>query len=652
LTGPVTIPTLLSFILGATVDVTLLAYGARRLLAERRFSLSRTIVAGLAGQALTSTIFFALASGWHIGAHRPSLAYGVVLGFAALSWACGLLLAMAILVTWQAFIPAGTVPSPATWPRRLRSRAARSRRYWQIVRIFTRCGVRPLGRGPRSVSLARSLTEALDRSGAVFVKFGQALSTRRDLLPPEFTSELGRLQDRVSPLPWAQIERVLSEELGGTSMFAEIDTDPLASASIAQVHAATLLTGERVVVKVLRPGVTSLVERDLDIILRLARRTQARVGWAQAIGVVQLSEGFAAALREELDFRLEAGNLAAVHAANGATVGSDGIVIPRAHHDLSTRRVLVMERLDGQALSKAAPADCDRERLARALLDSLLRQIVVDGVFHADPHPGNILLLDDGRLGLIDFGAVGRLDAGLRAALQRLMLAIERRDPVAMTDALLEVTARPDDLDEQALERSVGALLVRHLASGRPPDATMFADLFRLVTRHELAVPAEFMATFRALSTLEGGLTLLAPGFDIVAEAERFGQAQLAGRLRPASLKDAAADEIVALLPMLRRLPRRVDRIAAAVEGGRLSVNVRVLADERDRKTITGWIQLGVLTVLAATAGGMAVALLALKGGPAMTPTISLYQFLAYCLLVVCALLALRVLAAVFRTGP
>ena len=647
-----TIPTLLSFILGATVDVTLLAYGARRLLAERRFSLSRTIVAGLAGQALTSTIFFALASGWHIGAHRPSLAYGVVLGFAALSWACGLLLAMAILVTWQAFIPAGTVPSPATWPRRLRSRAARSRRYWQIVRIFTRCGVRPLGRGPRSVSLARSLTEALDRSGAVFVKFGQALSTRRDLLPSEFTSELGRLQDRVSPLPWAQIERVLSEELGGTSMFAEIDTDPLASASIAQVHAATLRTGERVVVKVLRPGVTSLVERDLDIILRLARRTQARVGWAQAIGVVQLSEGFAAALREELDFRLEAGNLAAVHAANGATVGSDGIVIPRAHHDLSTRRVLVMERLDGQALSKAAPADCDRERLARALLDSLLRQIVVDGVFHADPHPGNILLLDDGRLGLIDFGAVGRLDAGLRAALQRLMLAIERRDPVAMTDALLEVTARPDDLDEQALERSVGALLVRHLASGRPPDATMFADLFRLVTRHELAVPAEFMATFRALSTLEGGLTLLAPGFDIVAEAERFGQAQLAGRLRPASLKDAAADEIVALLPMLRRLPRRVDRIAAAVEGGRLSVNVRVLADERDRKTITGWIQLGVLTVLAATAGGMAVALLALKGGPAMTPTISLYQFLAYCLLVVCALLALRVLAAVFRTGP
>jgi ubiquinone biosynthesis protein len=645
----VTISTLLTFILGATVDVTLLAYGARRLLAERRFSLSRTVVAGLAGQALTSSIFFSLASGWHIGVRGRSLAYGTVLGFAALAWASGLLLAMAILVTWQAFIPAGTIPSPPTWPRSLRSRAARSRRYWQIVRIFTRCGVGPmLARGPFSAGLARSLTEALDRSGVVFVKFGQGLSTRRDLLPPEFTIELGRLQDRVSPLPWDQIEQVLAAELGGTAMFAAIDREPLASASIAQVHAATLRTGERVVIKVLRPGVTQLAERDLDIITRLARRTEARAAWARAIGVATLAEGYAVGLREELDFRIEAANLAAASAASAAR----GVVIPRVHHDLSTQQVLVMERLDGTALSKAVPADGDRERLARDLLDCVLRQIVIDGIFHADPHPGNILLLDDGRLGLIDFGAVGRLDSGLRAALQRLLLALERRDPVALTDALLEVTARPDDLDEQALERSVGALLVRHLAAGRPPDLALFTELFRLVTRHELAVPPEFAATFRALSTLEGGLTLLAPGFDMVAESERFGQSELTKRLGPGSLKEAAAEEVVALLPMLRRLPRRVDRIAAAVEGGRLNVNVRVLADERDRKVITGWIQLGVLTILAATAGFMAVALLALKGGPAMTPAIGLYQFLGYCLLVICALLALRVLAAVFRTGP
>jgi ubiquinone biosynthesis protein len=575
----------------------------------------------------------------------------VVLGFAALSWACGLLLAMAILVTWQAFVPAGTVPPPSSWPRRLRARAARTRRYWQIMRIFTRCGLRPLWHGSegRTASFARSLSEALDRSGVVFVKFGQALSTRRDLLPPEFTAELGRLQDRVSPLPWAHIEQVLREEIGGTEVFAHIDRDPLASASIAQVHAATLRTGERVVVKVLRPGVPALVERDLDIIARLARRTEARAPWARTLGVVALAEGFADALREELDFRVEARNLAAVGAGSGRAAC---VAIPNALHDLSTRRVLVMERLDGIAVSKAELGEHDREQLARGLFETMLRQIVIDGVFHADPHPGNILLLEDGRLGLIDFGSVGRLDSELRAALQRLLLALDRRDPVALTDALLEVTSRPDALDEQALERAVGALLVRHLAVGHQPDATMFAELFRIVTRHELAVPPEFAATFRALSTLEGGLTLLAPGFDIVAEAERFGQAQLRDRLGPVSLKAAATEEITALLPMLRKLPRRVDRIAAAVEGGRLSVNVRLLADERDRRTINGWVQLAVLTVLAASAGFMAVALLALKGGPAMTRTIGLYQFLGYCLLVICALLALRVLAAVFRTGP
>jgi len=164
------------------------------------------------------------------------------------------------------------------------------------------------------------------------------------------------------------------------------------------------------------------------------------------------------------------------------------------------------------------------------------------------------------------------------------------------------------------------------------------------VARHELAVPPEFAATFRALATLEGGLRMLSPDFDIVAEAERFGQTQLAERLDAASLSTAAKDELVALMPMLRRLPRRLDRITAAVEGGRLSVNVRLLADERDRRMIDGWVQLGALTVLAATAG-----LLALRGGPAMTAKVSFYQFLGYCLLVICSLLALRVLAAVFR---
>jgi ubiquinone biosynthesis protein len=413
----VTVTTVLTLTVGVIFNIAVLAYGARRLLGEQRFSLSRTVVAGLAGQTAGNAIINALAAGvpTTLGS-KGSPPYGVVIGFVALGWACALLIAMAILVVWQAFVPAGTVPSPSSWPRRLRARAARSARYWQIVRIFTRCGLGPLlrgggtgggtsggaggpGTGGRSASLARSLSRALDRSGVVFVQFGQALSTRRDLLPPEFIAELGHLQDRVSPVPWTQIEQVLQAELDGTGAFARIDREPLAAASIAQVHAATLRTGERVVVKVLRPGVTSLVERDLDIIGRLARRLQARAPWARSLGVVTLADGFAAALREELDFRVEARNLAAVIAAAGppgqhSQPGQDGhdeqgdIVIPAAYHDLSTRRVLVMQRLDGVAVSQAGPAladgSIDRQQLARSLFDTVLRQIVIDGVFHAD----------------------------------------------------------------------------------------------------------------------------------------------------------------------------------------------------------------------------------------------------------------------------
>jgi ubiquinone biosynthesis protein len=627
-----------NFLIGAVIDIPVLAYAARRLLGVRRFSLTRTVIAGVAGILGGSAIMNALAN----GLTHPSKHVGPVLGIIGLGVASALLLSMAILVIWQAIIPAGTVPSPSSWPRRLRARGRRTRRYWQIVRIFTAAGVGPLFRsGPvLSASLAHSLSAALDRSGVVFVKFGQALSTRRDLLPAEFTAELARLQDRVSPLPWPEIERILnSEQLDGA--FAEIDHEPLASASIAQVHVARLRTGEEVVVKVRRPDVPALAERDLDIIARLAHRLELRTAWARTLGVVKLAEGFAAALREELDFRVELRNLESVSA-------TDGVVIPRAYPDLSSGRVLVMQRLDGVAISKASLAGLDRDRLASDLLGTVLHQIVVDGIFHADPHPGNILLLADGRLGLIDFGSVGRLDSELRSALQRLLLALDRRDPVALTDALLEVTARPDELDQQALERALGSLLMR--LSGATAlsgtDGAMFADLFRIVARYRLEVPPEFAAVFRALSTLEGGLTALAPGFDIVAQAERFGRAELGS---PDSLQAALSDEAMALLPMLRRLPRRLDRITAAVEGGRLNVNVRLLADERDRNTVTGWLHQLTITVLAATAGLMAVVLLAIKGGPVMTPTVSLYQFLGYCLLVICSLLALRVLARVFR---
>jgi ubiquinone biosynthesis protein len=503
------------------------------------------------------------------------------------------------------------------------------------------------------VRLARSLRRALDEGGVTFVKLGQVLSTRRDLLAEEVVEELERLQDQANPAEWDEVERALTSELGAAvdEVFAEFDREPLAASSIAQVHAARLPSGEDVVVKIQRPGIGAVVERDLDIVARLARRMELTTRWGRALRAGDLARGFADAVREELDFRIEAANMAAVVAASARR--SDGVVLPTPHEPLCTGRLLVMQRLDGVPLSIAGPVidarGLDRHALARSLLECLLRQIMVDGVFHADPHPGNVLVLSDGRLGLLDFGSVGRLDQGLRQALQRLLLAVDRGDTLAVSDALLEVVVRPDEVDEQRLERVLGQFMARHLGPGTAPSVRMFTDLFGIVSAHGLSIPPEVAAVFRALATLEGALAHLAPGFDLVSQARSFARRQFAAELDAAVLQREVTQELTTLLPMLRRLPRRVERITSAVEHGRLSVNVRLFADERDRRYATGLVHQILLTVLGATTGIMAVMLLGVGGGPTVMPTVSLYQLLGYSLLIISSILALRVLVTIFR---
>jgi ubiquinone biosynthesis protein len=643
--------TALVIVLTGSVLLVGLAVGARRLLGLQ-LGVVRTVLAGVVGSAAWLAFGLAIAR----PQQRPFMLTTVQLGIA-------LLVAMGFLVLAEAVLPSGSL-RPVTWARALRHRLARARRYLQISRIAARHGLLPYLRGRRRhqadtpagrAGLARSVRLALEEGGVSFVKLGQLLATRRDLLPAEFVNELSRLHHQVTPAPWPQVEQVLGQELGTPdAVFDKLDARPLAAASIAQVHQARLRSsGAEVVVKVQRPGIRPVVERDLDIVDRMARRLQTRTRWGATIGAVELARGFANALHEELDFRVEARNMAVVAAASAVPGTDTSVRLPAVHPQLCTERVLVMERLDGLPLDAAGPVidtrGLDRQVLARALLGCLLRQIMLGGVFHADPHPGNILLLDDGRLGLLDFGSVGRLDALLRAALQQFLLAIDRGDPAGLYDALLEVMVRPDDVDEQRLQRALGQFMARHLNPGAAPEVEMFTDLFRLVASYDLMVPPEVAAVFRALATLEATLGRLAPGFDIVAESRTFAAAQLSGQLQPTSLRQAANDELPTLLPMLRRLPRRADRITNALEHGRLGLGVRLFADPRDRRFLTTLVHQILLAFLGATTGIMAVLLLGSSGGPKLSPTVSLFQVLGYNLLVVSAVLILRVLVTTFR---
>jgi ubiquinone biosynthesis protein len=501
---------------------------------------------------------------------------------------------------------------------------------------------------PDTRPLARNVRLALEEAGGMFVKLGQVLSTRADLLPPDVIAELAGLQDHVPPASPGAVEAMLTEELGAPAAgyFKSFDPQPIAAASIAQAHRAQLATGEQVVVKVQRPGVRALVEGDLDILLRFARTLQARACWAREFSVLDMVEGFAAALREELDFRIEARNIAAV-----AVGSSEEIRIPAVH--MATARVLVLEWLDGVNVRDAGGrlAGCDRPALARRLLTTMLRQVMIDGTFHADPHPGNILVLRDGELALIDFGSVGRLDPLQQAALRRLLLAVARRNATELHDALLDLAQVRRPTDDDLLERTLAQFIAQHLGPGMVPDASMFNSLFRLLVNFGLVFPPVIGGVFRAMMTLEGTLVTLSPGFDLVAETRDLASSWLGQMLSPTSLREAATDEALGLLPVLRRLPRRFDRITTSLEHGSLTARMRVLADESDRRYVSALVGRAVLAFLGAALGIMSVMLIGTRGGPAFFPGTSLFHVLGYVGLFFSTVLILRVVIAISRDG-
>ena len=641
--------------------VAALAWASRQLLGLS-VGVLRALIAGLLGFAVAALL------GQALRAAQP----GHEVAFLSVALGVPLIVAMIFLVAAEALVPTGTGPGPVEVVRGTRRAIARSRRYSQISRVAVRHGLGPYLRGRRlrradaasgRAALAASLRRALEEGGVTFTKLGQLLSTRRDLLPEEFISELSQLQDQVEPARWEQVEEVIAQSLGvpASQVFAELDPVPAAAASIAQVHKARLRRGDgsdaEVAVKVQRPGIRATVEQDLDIVLRIAAKLESRTRWARTYGLVALSQGFAAAMREELDFRVEARNMTAMAASwpaqQRAVGGSVPVTLPALYDQLSSEHVLVIEWLDGVSLRKAGPLIDDRglnrAKLTRALMRSMVYQLTEGGVFHADPHPGNIMLLADDRLALLDFGSVGRLDAQLRSGLQNLLLAIGRGDPAALRDALLDLVTYPDELDEQQLERALGQFMAIHLGGGTAPSTEMFTDLFRLGFRFELTIPAEVGTVLRALATMEGTLTLVEPGFDLVVEARQYAASHVTGQLSPRAVQKTATEELMALLPVLRRLPRRADRITGAMEQGRFSVNVRLFADERDRRVVTDLTHRFLLTLLGAATGIGAVLLIGAPGGPKITPAVSLFQVIGYNLLIVASILVLRVLFAIFR---
>jgi ubiquinone biosynthesis protein len=496
---------------------------------------------------------------------------------------------------------------------------------------------------------ARRLRLTLEDCGGMFVKFGQIASTRTDLLPDVLTTELATLQSSARPVAPEEIREVVERELGATveEEFAAFDFQPLAAASIGQTHRAMLKSGERVVVKVQRPGIEDIVHRDAAVLRLAASVIDRRIEAARQLGVKRLAEELITSLERELDYGAEA--------ASGVAFldhleGKEGIAAPVVHQSLSTRRVLVMEEIDGVTVAdheaiESAPAPA--AVLATRLLESFLDQVLHDGLYHADPHPGNIFVDRRGTLWFLDFGAVGRLSPIVLESLQEMAIGFQLNDPVVLARAGVHLAGGDEAGDSRALEADIGLVLSEGIGTGSfdPKAMTMMLDI---MNRHGLEVPNAMTVLSRALLTLEGTLRTINPSFNIAHEATallpEFGGEQ------SDMLQQQLEKEVVRALPSLRTLPGHLEAVATQLRSGRLTTRVERFSGG-DRSVVDGWIDrvtfagVGVVGMLSAALLLIAAAIVG-KSDQDFQSTLQVFGFFG---IVVTAVIQMRVVAQILR---
>ena len=459
------------------------------------------------------------------------------------------------------------------------ARLQRARRALTVGRVARQTGLRRIlaeigvaGRRDATREGAQAFRRGLEELGTTFIKLGQLLSSRPDLLPDVYIEELGHLVDSVPAVPFAEIEAVLREDFGADA-FVSLDPEPLATASIAQTHRGLLATGQEVVAKVRRPGVVEQVELDLSVLRSTVRLMARRSEAAQRVQLEELAEELEIHLLDELDFVEEAHNTELVRRL---VEPFDGLVVPRVIQPYVTERALLLELIEGRKVEAGNGLEPARGALAREFFRSYVFQVVVEGVYHADPHHGNVLLTDDGRLALLDFGLLGRLDEDTRAGLALLLLAIaqNRADDVAELVVSLSLTSTRSDQAGfvQDVRRKLPRFHHRPLSSIESGQA--LADLQRAAMRRDIALPTSFALVGKTLAQADSIARLLDPELDPVALIEEQALEVMAREVEHRLEPNRFAAYAFTQLAPLARLPGRIGHVVSELERGTLKVGV------------------------------------------------------------------------------